>query len=127
VACIFDVLAAGDAARHIRLIRDHHQQEAGGFQSRQGRGRIRVDLHFGGSDRRVGLAIADQRARQHAVAIQEHGALHRSDSQRVSAAFSAGCETSRCQTTAWKASACGVMCAGFTAGTITQASATCAV
>ena len=42
-------------------------------------------------------------------------------------AFSSGCETSRCQTTAWNASVCGVTCLGFTVGTITQASATLAV
>src|SRR5262249_11147464 len=49
------------------------------------------------------------------------------DSHFVSAAFSAGCETSRCQMTPWNASACGVTVAAFTVGTMTQASATCAV
>ena len=38
-----------------------------------------------------------------------------------------GWETKRCQTTAWKASLCGVMLFGFTVGMITQASATRAV
>ena len=49
------------------------------------------------------------------------------DSHFVCPAFSAGCDTSRCQTTAWNASACGVTLSGFTVGTITQASAIWAV
>src|SRR5207302_10749801 len=46
------------------------------------------------------------------------------DSHLVCAAFTAGCDTSRCQTTAWNASACAVMVSGLTVGTITHASAT---
>ena len=38
--------------------------------------------------------------------------------------FKSGCETNKCQTTAWNASLCGVMLFGFTVGTITHASAT---
>lgn len=37
-----------------------------------------------------------------------------------------GWETKRCQMTAWKASLCGVMLAGLTVGTMTQAWATLA-
>ena len=57
------------------------------------------------------------------IAVQENGAPHRTDSHLASAVFKSGCETSRCQTTAWKASACGVRCAGFTSGTTSGTSA----
>jgi hypothetical protein len=40
--------------------------------------------------------------------------------------FKSGWETKRCQMTAWKASLCGVMLAGLTVGTMTQAWATLA-
>src|SRR5271167_4154860 len=41
--------------------------------------------------------------------------------------FSLGCETRRCQITAWNASECGVTFWGFTVGTMQHASATLAV
>ena len=78
---------------------------------------------------RVRLAVAHDRPIDHAVAVEEHrgSGCHRVDSHFVGAALRRGCDTSRCQTTAWNASVCGVMVSGLTVGTITHASATCAV
>ena len=46
------------------------------------------------------------------------------DSHFVAVRLIDGCETIRCQRTAWNASACGVTVAGLTTGTTTHASAT---
>src|SRR5262249_33145586 len=51
----------------------------------------------------------------------------RADSHLVGAFFSAGWLTSKCQTTAHRPSVCGVMRSGNIGGTITHASAACAV
>ena len=84
----------------------------------------------------IGAAIADDCAVQHAVTVEEDRPVglaasrplaHRTDSHLVARDFSRGCETSRCQTTAWNASEWGVMCSGLTVGTIAQAAATLAV
>src|SRR5882672_3960004 len=61
------------------------------------------------------------------IPIQEHSGSHRIDSHFVWVCFRIGCETRRCQTTAWKASVWGVTFSELIVGTITQASATCAV
>src|SRR4051812_24213244 len=64
---------------------------------------------------------------QSAICDQVQLAFLTADSHFVSLAFSAGCDTNRCQITPWNASACGVTLAAFTVGTMTQASATFAV
>ena len=85
---------------------------------------------FGGK----GKTVAQDRAVDHPVAVQEDGARHyrcdvfaAEDSHFVGFAFSFGCDTIRCQITAWNDSVWGVMLSGFTVGTSTQASATRAV
>ena len=72
-----------------------------------------------------GCAVAHDGIVQHAVAIEKDGrprpavmSYFPTDSHFVSCALSAGCETSRCQTTAWNASACGVVWTGLTVGTM---------
>src|ERR1700738_41684 len=47
---------------------------------------------------------------EYAIAVQEDRstAAHTTDSHFISCRLSAGCDTTRCQTTAWKASVCGV-------------------
>ena len=63
--------------------------------------------------RRVWMTIADYGAIQHTITVDEDrpfempvGQLttHRTDSHLVSDDFKRGCETSRCQITAWNAS-----------------------
>ena len=97
------------AARDVGLIGDDDQQKAAGLEEGEGFGHAGQNLELLGSTRRIGLAVTLERAVEHAVAVEKHGALQRRDSHLVGAAFTAGCVTNRCQTTAWKASACGVM------------------
>ena len=66
------------------------------------------NLEFLQRRRRIGLAVASERAVDDAVAIQEDGPPHFVPSHLVRFTFSFGCETNRCHTTAWKASECGV-------------------
>src|SRR5262249_5747259 len=61
-----------------------------------------------------------------AVAVQEHRGGHDTDSHLAGATASAGCETSRCHTTACQASVWGVRRSAG-AGTTTTASASAAV
>src|ERR1700722_16056544 len=73
-------------------------------------------------------SIANERAIDDAVAIQEDGRARHlpTDSHFVCFDPRSGWETKRCQITAWKASECGVPVSAFTTGTMTDASATCA-
>ena len=60
-----------------------------------------------------GLPLETQRLIEDAVPVQKDCRRswlnHRTDSRFVPTCLSAGCETNKCQTVAWKASACGVM------------------
>src|SRR5436190_710684 len=88
----------------------------------------RQDLQRGLGGRRERPAVTDDWTIDYAVPVEEDGAPNASvDSHFVCAALSAGCDTRRCHTTAWNASECGVMLSAFTVGTMTHASATCAV
>src|SRR3712207_6219136 len=96
-----------------------------GREQRHGLGDIWQKLQLGQAAGRVGDAVAHVGAVEHAVAVEEHGAAHqRSDSHLVCAARSSGCETIRCQISAWNDSAWGVIVSGLTVGTTTQAWAT---
>ena len=65
---------------------------------------------------------------EHSIAIQkDRTSRYFVLSHFVSAIFRAGCETHRCQTTAWNASECGVTFAELTLGITTATSATRAV
>jgi hypothetical protein len=114
------------AARNVRLVRDDEQHETGLAQRLQRRLRIARDVELP----QVGWirqAVANDRVVHDAVAIEKDGAPQRTVSHFVSAVLSAGWDTIRCQTTAWKASACGVVLAALTVGMTTHASATRAV
>jgi len=81
------------------------------------------------------LQVGQPRHRRVRGGRQVRGSAHRlpafrpavTDSHFVACILRAGCETSRCHTTAWNASVCGVIAWGASGGTITQASATLAV
>ena len=115
------------AAGHVGLVRDDDEAEVALAQAQQrvrGAGHDRHRRRVGG---RMRLAVAQHGVVQDAVAVEEDGARHRVDSHFVCATFNFGCDTRRCQITAWKASVCGVTLCAFTVGTMTQASATRAV
>src|SRR5436190_1905139 len=123
-----DHLAPLRAARHVGLVGDHDQAETGGAQPGQRLRHARQDLQRGLGCRRERPAVTDDWTIDYAVPVEEDGAPNASvDSHFVCAALSAGCDTRRCHTTAWNASECGVMLSAFTVGTMTHASATCAV
>ena len=114
--------SAGD----VRLVRHDDQKEARFVQRCERLSDAGQDLKLGDAGGRVGLAVAHRGAIEHPVAIEEHGASHgrTADSHLVWLAFSLGCETRRCQTTAWNASECGVTVSALTVGMMQQASAT---
>jgi hypothetical protein len=98
--------------RHVRLVGDPDEKQTGAFQSLQRAGDVGQHLQLGERGWRTGSAVFHDGAVQDAVAVEERRAsrraAHRTDSHFVGAAFTFGCETSRCQTTAWNASVCGV-------------------
>lgn len=118
------------AAPDVRLIRHDDQKKPVLFQDAARFGHARQKFEFGNAGGWMRVTVHDHRAIEHAVAIQKNRARragHFTVSHLVGVTFSLGCETSRCQRTAWKASECGVTFTGFTVGTIAQASATFAV
>src|SRR5450631_2256511 len=131
----FDRFPGRRPACHVGLIRDHDQDEAAILQTLKLCAQTRINFDILDPRRRIRLALSDHRVIQHAVTIEKDRprfhlaglAVPTADSHFVWLAFNFGCETSRCQTTAWNASECGVTFSGFTVGTITHASATWAV
>jgi hypothetical protein len=119
--------ASGD----VRMVGHHHEREPGVFEFNQ-------RVHHSGQYfklrhrlRRVRDILTYERSIEGTVSIEKHcrsqNATQTTDSHFVAAAFSNGCDTSRCQITACIDSACGVMWAALTVGTSTYASATVAV
>ena len=96
----FDRFARLRAARDVGLIRDDDQAEAGIAQLVQRIGNSVQHFQILDVIGRMRLSIAHDGAIDDAVAIEKHGFHHLVDSHFVSAAFSAGCDTSRCHTTA---------------------------
>ena len=124
----FDCFPGLCAAPDIGLIRDHDQEKSGVLQLFTAFRDAGIKLELDEIRGRKGESVADHRTIENAVAIEKNGALtYFVLSHFVCAVFSAGCETSKCQTTAWKASACGVVFIGLTVGIMMQTSATCAV
>ena len=117
------------AARDIGLVGHPNEHKAGALEAAASLYRPLDELYLRQVGRRIGLPAADNRLIEHAIPVEEYRppVLQRTDSHFVLFAWSAGCETMRCQMTAWKASECGVTVLGFTVGTITAQSATCAV
>src|SRR5579871_6531235 len=112
------------------LIGDEHKEEAGAGEPNERFGSTRQETHVLRRQRR--LALAGMRIEdlldQNTVAVEEdRRAAHRVDSHFMAFANSLGWLTMPCQTTAWKASVCGVTVCALTVGTTTQASATCFV
>src|SRR6185312_13753990 len=118
-------LAALGAAGDVGLIRGADEQEAGVTELPRRPDGAREDLELLQRRRGTGAAVADDGA----VPARGRRAVlaHFTDSHFVARVLTRGCETSRCQTTAWNASECGVMWSGLTVGTMAQASATLAV
>src|SRR4051794_7700511 len=119
---------AHDALRRRRLVGDHDQRPAEPSQEPQSLRRPVLELHVRGAVGRFVLAalLVHPALVDHSVAIHEHRRCHPTDSHFAGAAASIGCDTSRCHTTAWNASVCGVRRAAG-AGTTTHASASSAV
>ena len=103
-------------ARDVGLVGAADQQEARLAQRRAGLRHAGQDGELGGAARRQRSALRiENRSVQHAVPIQEDGATRAqgaADSHFVGIIFNAGCETSRCHTTAQSPSVCGVMWSG---------------
>src|SRR6202171_1133257 len=131
----FDGFPGRRSACHVGLVRDHNQDEAAILQTLKLLAQPGIDFDILDPRRRVRFTLPDHRVIQHTVTIKKDRprfhlaglAVPTADSHFVWLAFNFGCETSRCQTTAWNASECGVTLSGFTVGTITHASATWAV
>src|SRR5439155_11767065 len=85
---------------------------------------------LGAHGRFIGLCrrVEDVRV-DHSVTVEKDRSMSRqiADSHFISFCFSLGCDTIKCQTTAWNASVCGVTVSVETVGTITHAVATFAV
>src|SRR5262249_55419789 len=103
------------------------ESEARRLESRERIADARENLQVFRALRRIRAPLSDDGSIDDAVPVEEDGGGHIVDSHFVGYTLSAGCETSRCQTTAWNASLCGVIVSGLTVGMITHASATCAV
>ena len=95
-----DLAPRGLPPDHIRLVGHHNQQKSGAAQLLQRVRNTRDDVDLGQRQWCIRLAVANERAVDHAVAIEEDRPRHRVDSHLVSATLTSGCETSRCQTTA---------------------------
>ena len=117
-------------ARDVRLVGDDDHAETALVQPLDAARRVRLDAQLGERRRRMRPPVAKDRRVDDAVAVEEDRGAHAdraTASHFVAAALSAGCVTSRCHTTPWNASECGVTCAALTVGMITHASATFAV
>ena len=120
--------AALGSAPDIRLVRNYHQDETRLLQLRAAVRNVGINLELLQRRRRKWKTVANDGTIQDAVAIEKDGGpAYFVLSHFVCAVFSAGCETSKCQTTAWNASVCGVVFIGLTVGMMMQTSATCAV
>ena len=103
----------------IGLIRDDDQREAGALAV--ARAPARRPARIASPSTRAGgyglpsrtTAALSTPSRSRKTAREVHGSV---DSHFVCTRLSFGCETSRCQTTAWNASACGVMLPSLTVG-----------
>src|SRR5258708_954218 len=108
---LFNRFLRRGSARHIGLIGDHDQDEAAVLQSLQLFAKAWVNFDILGPCRRKRLSVTYHGTIQHAVAVQKDCprfhltgiAVPTADSHLVWFAFSFGCDTNRCQTTAWNA------------------------
>ena len=135
------------ATSDIGLVGGNDQYETGRFQACTAFCNALEQCELPYRGRWVGFAVVYDRTVQGAVAVEknsgpdwrrEHVRRGKSvrkqnqglvvmDSHLVWFTFKSGCETKRCQITAWNASEWGVTLFGLTVGTITHASATLAV
>src|SRR5271166_3073429 len=84
---------------------------------------------FGGlaGQQTVDEVAADETGAAHHTDPPDRSLAHRNDSHRVAVRARAGCDTSRCHTTAHRPPVCGVMWSAYSGGITTQASASWAV
>src|ERR1700735_4385753 len=109
---LFDCRNRLQATRDIRLVGDHDKHKTSALQLFQTRNCIGQNFKFihgpGGS----WLTVGDECPIEDAVPVQKDcprsSFNHRTNSHLVCACLSAGWETNKCQTIAWKTSACGV-------------------
>ena len=88
--------------RHIGLVGDDDQREAGRLETGERFGDPREHFEIGRRGWRMRDSVTKGSPVQHAVAVEKHGGAERQlvDSHFVAAVLSRGCEISRCQTTA---------------------------
>lgn len=65
------------AATHVGLIGGYNEEKAGQLQSRARFGNTGENLEFGNRGGCVGLAVTDERAIDHAIAVEKNGAMNR--------------------------------------------------
>lgn len=126
---LFDRFPVLFSPRHVGLVGDDDEQEPRGAQILQRLPGPRHDFQLRDRRGREGLPATDDGAVENPVPVQKHGPLRHfeADSHFVCRVFSRGCETIRCQTTAWNDSVCGVTVSALTVGTTTHAAAALAV
>src|SRR5579883_151493 len=97
---LFEGFAALSPAGEIGLVGDDNQQESRLAKPHESRPGARRDAELRYRARWIRLPIPNQGCIQDSIPIEEDGASQRTPSHFVCAAFSFGCDTSRCQTTA---------------------------
>src|SRR5439155_18200842 len=117
----------------FRQNRDHDERDAERAELPNGVNRVWREPDLVGIRRRLeeaGHGVEGELVDQ-PVPVEEDRPAHEAptvtDSHLPDRCASAGCETSRCQTTAWNSSTCGVSRLGSSEGTTRQRSANCAV
>src|SRR6266702_931521 len=123
-----DVAALGFPHCDIGLVGDDHGKKARRAQALERFGHPRQDFQPVERSGRIRLAVAHDGGIDDAVAVEEHRAPPAFRRYHfVAVCCSAGCDTRQCQTTAWKASVCGVTRLASTVGTTMTQSPTARV
>lgn len=117
----FALLLAGG---HVRLVGDDDIQETRVAQALKRFGNAWEDLQFRHRVRRIRFTFSDNSPIYDPVAVEKDRALAY---HLVAICCRAGWETRQCQTTAWKASVCGVTRDASTVGITTTQSPICLV
>jgi hypothetical protein len=100
----FDLFSRGETSDDIGLVRHEDKEKSGAMQAVERIGHAWENLKIGQRERRLSLTSAEDLPVDHAVAIQKDCSPHAVDSHLVLEVLTIGCDTSRCQITAWKAS-----------------------
>ena len=108
---IFQYFGRLRASADIRLIGHYHKKEARALEKAACLPDAIQNFKLLHRIRRIGFAVAHHGPIDDAIAIEKDGPAHSLALVRyhfVALSLSFGCETSRCQNTAWNASECGV-------------------